>query len=367
MRRTSFRTAVTVATMFALTACVTTQPQPDGSTKVHLSLGGLAKVSQEAPQPVAGSQSKPTAAVVPPMATGTNTAAAPSIRASAMAGLFAKHPYDGTPKTYYPRAAVTVIDWSRNDCWTAAATIWWSKAKSEAVPPFSVCWGQSLGFSLNNAAQLHLFMEQMAVEHSGNVRSTGPKPPMLAIPDRQPISGNQQLAFQGFIQQLVLDTGWQAGAPTNMWLIGYDKNGGTTAPIVAPAARSPSKQLDGKSRQILEQALGCNGVGKSFDLAESALKQMGWQFAQGVTPVSLSESLEVYGLATRKIAVNRDGFEHTYRSFLPGISLQQVVKAASLKIGRDRKTYGRVTKMGVLTVGIEDGETALTCKVDVEG
>ena len=115
--------------------------------------------------------------------------------------------------------------------------------------------------------------------------------------------------------------------------------------------------MDGKSKQLLEQALGCNGVGKSFDVAESALKQIGWQFAQGITPVSLPQSLEVYGLVTQKIAINRDGFEHTYRGFLPGISLQQVVKAASLKLGKDRKTYGRVTKMGVLTVGIEDGET----------
>ena len=182
MRHASFRIAASVAAILALTACVTTQPQPDGSTKVRLSLGGPAQVSQEATQPVAGSPSKPIAAVVQAKVDSPNTAAAPSIRASAMAGLFAKHPYDGTPKTYFPRAAVTVIDWSRNDCWTAAATIWWSKAKSETVPPFSVCWGQSLGFSLNNAAQLHLFMEQMAVEHSGNIRSTGPKPHMAENP-----------------------------------------------------------------------------------------------------------------------------------------------------------------------------------------
>jgi len=367
MRHASFRIATSVAAILALTACVTTQPKPDGSTIVRLSLGGPAKVSQEATQPVAGSQSKPTAAVVPAKAESPNTAAAPSIRTSAIAGLFAKHPYDGTPKTYFPRAAVTVIDWSRNDCWTAAATIWWSKAKSEVVPPFSVCWGQSLGFALNNAAHMHLFMEQMAVEHSGNVRSTGPKPPMLAIPDRQPINGNQQLAFQGFIQQLVVDTGWQPGAPTNMWLVGYDANGGAAAKAVAAVAPSTSKPMDGKSKQLLERALGCNEVGKSFDVAESALKQAGWQYGQGITPVSLQQSLEVYGLVTQKIAINRDGFEHTYRSFLSGISLQQVIKAASLKLGKDRKTYGRVTKMGVLTAGIEDGETALTCTVDVEG
>ena len=64
--------------------------------------------------------------------------------------------------------AVTVTDWSRNDCWIGTATIWWSKSKSEPVPAFSVCWGQSVGYAVNNAANLHLFMQQTAVEHSGN-------------------------------------------------------------------------------------------------------------------------------------------------------------------------------------------------------
>ena len=135
----------------------------------------------------------------------------------------------------------------------------------------------------------------MAVEHSGNVRSTGPKPPMLAIPDRQPINGNQQLAFQGFIQQLVLDTGWQPGAPTNMWLVGYDVNGGATAKAVAAVATSTSKPMDGKSKQLLEQALGCNGVVKSFDVAESALKQAGWAWSP--------EQLDAYVAHPRKAVV----------------------------------------------------------------
>lgn len=156
--------------------------------------------------------------VVPP------TLPAPSLRSSSLAGIFTKHPYDGTPKSYYPRVAVTVTDWSRSDCWVANATIWWNKSKSEDVPGFSVCWGNSVGFAVSNAANLHLFMQQSAVEHSGNVRSIGPKPPMLSVPDRQPIAEYQQLAFQGFIQQLLIDTGWGPGAPTNMWLVGYVKS-----------------------------------------------------------------------------------------------------------------------------------------------
>ena len=156
---------------------------------------------------------------------GQPASLAPSIKQTALAGIFAKHPYDGTPKSYFPRVAVTVTDWSRGDCWTAVAMLWSTKSKSESIPPFSVCWGQGLGFAVNNAANLHLFMQQSAVETSGNVRSIGPKPPMIAIPNQTPMRESQQNDFNGFIEQLVLDTGWQPGAPTNMWLVAFDPNG----------------------------------------------------------------------------------------------------------------------------------------------
>lgn len=366
MEGACFRTLTSMAVAMALTACMTTQPQPDGSTKVHLSLGVPTKSNQDTAQSTTVSAVKPATSVDQARPERPGPVIAPSIRTTALAGVFAKHPYDGTPKTYFPRVAVTVTEWTRSDCWTATATIWWSKSKSEAVPAFSVCWGQSVGYAVNNAANLHLFMQQMAVEHSGNVRTAGPKPPMLAIPDRQPISERQQLAFQGFIQQLVLDTGWQPGAPTNLWLVGYDANAGKAAATNASGPADASL-MDGKTKALLEQALACTAIGKRFDLAESALKQAGWQPEQGVSPVTLPEPLKVYGLSTTKIAVARDGGEQTYRSFLPGVNSQQVIKAASLKLGKDGKRYGRATKLGVLTLGTENGETTLTCTVDTEG
>lgn len=295
--------------------------------------------------------------------------AAPRVSATALAGVFAKHPYDGTPKTYFPRVAVTVTDWSRNDCWIGTATIWWSKTKSEPVPTFSVCWGQSVGYAVNNAANLHLFMQQTAVEHSGNVRTVGPKPPMLAIPDRQPISERQQLAFQGFVQQLVLDTGWQLGAPTNLWLVGYDANA-AIKPTTPPASSKESSQpadAKAKAKAQLEQALGCAAIGPRFESAESLLKQSGWNSDQGVTPVALAEPVKVYGFSVRKVAVSRDGGEQTYRSYLPSITVQQLAKSASLKLGKDGKTYGRLTKVGVLSAGMEGSEVTLTCTVNTEG
>jgi hypothetical protein len=263
--------------------------------------------------------------------------------------------------------AVTVTDWSRSDCWIGTATIWWSKSKSEAVPAFSVCWGQSVGYAVNNAANLHLFMQQMAVEHSGNVRTVGPKPPMLVIPDRQPISERQQRAFQGFIQQLVLDTGWQPGAPTNLWLVGYDANA-AIKPTVPPASSNGASQpVDAKTKAQLEQALSCTAIGPRFELAESLLKESGWNPDQGVTPVTLAEPVKVYGSSVRKVAVSRDGGEQTYRSYLPGLTVQQLAKSASLKLGKDGKTYGRLTKVGVLSSGMEGGEATLTCTVNAEG
>lgn len=370
MKSALIRSAMGMVTMLSLAGCVTTQPQADGSTKVRVSLGNFIQPSQEGSDTAdSPTRSKQAAKAEPAKQTASNTvpAAAPSIRATALAGLFAKHPFDGTARTHYPRAAITVTDWSRSDCWTAVATVWWNKAKSESVPPFSVCWGQSLGYAVNNAANLHLFMQQSAVEHSGNVRTIGPKPPMMAIPDRQPINESQQLAFQGFIQQLVIDTGWKPGAPTNFWLAGYDTRSPATSHSKAKPVSATLVAMDAKAKAILEQALSCAGIGKSFDGAEQALKRAGWQPDQGVTPVAMPQQLEVFGLSTQKIAVFRDGGEYLYRSHLPSYSLQQVVKAAALKLGKDGRSYGRVTKHGVLSAIAENGETTLTCTVDVEG
>lgn len=260
MRRVCFQMLGGLAVVMALTGCVTTQPQADGSTKVHLSLGGVSKASQGNTAPFPATEARPAVVANQARPDLSATASAPGIRATALADVFSKHPYDGTPKTFFPRVAVTVTDWSRNDCWSGTATIWWSKSKSEAVPAFSVCWGQSVGYAVNNAANLHLFMQQTAVEHSGNVRTVGPKPPMLSIPDRQPISERQQLAFQGFVQQLLLDTGWQPGAPTNLWLVGYDANAAIKPTMPPVSSNGASQPVGAKTKAQLEQALGCTAI-----------------------------------------------------------------------------------------------------------
>lgn len=190
---------------------------------------------------------------------------------------------------------------------------------------------------------------------------------MFAVPDRQPINERQQLAFQGFIQQLVIDTGWQPGAPTNLWLVGYDANAANGPSAAHGTATEAVRSMDVKGKAQLEQALACVSIGRQFDQAEAVLKQSGWQSDQSITPATLSVPINVYGFSSRKIAVSRDGGEQTYSTYLTGISLQQLVKAASLKLGKDGKTYGRVTKIGVLSAGLENGEITLTCTVNTEG
>lgn len=361
------RSAAALVAALTLAGCVT-EPQADGSTKVNVSLANLIKPVGAPVQASSGAAAPGAAAAAPKSAAA---AVAPGIRTTRLAGLFKKSPYDGTPKTYFPRVAVTVTDWSRSDCWTATATIWTSKTKSEAVQPFSVCWGQSLGFAVNNAAHMHMLLGQSAVEHTGNVRTNGPKPPMLVIPDRQPVMENQQLAFQGFLQQLVLDTGWAPGAPTNMWLVDY-KKAAPAAAAAAPAAPAPAmakgatsaKPASAKVKLRIEQSLSCANIFTSYDAAEAWLKQVGWRDGETVV---LPQALKVYGLTTTKVAVFRDSGEHTYRSYFPGVSMKQLVKAASLKLGKDGLQYGRSGKGGVLTAATEGGETTLTCTVDTEG
>jgi hypothetical protein len=288
---------------------------------------------------------------------------APSITTTALAGQFAKDPYDGTPKTHYPCVAVTVIDWSRSDCWTAVATLWRSGTKSEAIPAFSVCPNKSLGFALNNAAKLHLVMEQSPRDHTGNVRTKGPKQPMIAIPDTYPMAGGaRQNAFNEFIQQLAVDTAWGPGAPTNIWIVGFDKS---LAVIEGMPTVADGKALDPSVKLKLERALSCLTIGRDFGDIEPALTSMGWR--RDITPIPLPSLVNVFGMPARSVAVARDGGEQTYSTYFDAASLKDVVKAASLKLGKDDKSYGRVTKLGVLTATQRKADVELTCTVDTEG
>jgi hypothetical protein len=121
-----------------------------------------------------------------------------------------------------------------------------------------------------------------------------------------------------------------------------------------------------KAKPILEAALACTSLDK-FATVEKALGTAGWNASQGITPVTLPVQLKSFGLPTQKVAVVRDGVQHIFRSYLPGVTIEQAAKAAKLELGKDGHQYVRVTKLGVLTTDSEEGVTTLTCRVDVEG
>ena len=358
-----------IAVSLFLSACVTAESQPDGSTRIRISAAEALGV-KPANQTSAQSQTlkNQTAAQGQSQNTGANPQAAPQaplLATTALASLFTKHPYDGTRRTYFPRVALTVVDWSRNDCWIAKAKIWWSSSKSESVPPFAVCFNkQSLNFALNNAAGMHMFFGQTSAEHSGNVRTEGPKPPMLAVPDQQPMGVDRlQSAFEPFLQQLIAETGWRGGAPTNFWIVGYNNQPVPERMASAPVATSQGK----KSKQVesIEQALSC----KPPSALDAAIKA--FRIPTDGKQVPAPSGLTVFGLPVSKVAFARESGEALHRTYFgPGISLDQVVKAASLKANKEggvsRSVKVQKKLWGYLSASVEDGAVVLTCSIDYE-
>jgi hypothetical protein len=78
-----------------------------------------------------------------------------------------------------------------------------------------------LGVAINGAAALHQFMGQSQIfNHTGNLRTIGPKPPQFAINTAE----QRPQGFVDFAQQLITDTGWQAGpAEVSMWIVNFNK------------------------------------------------------------------------------------------------------------------------------------------------
>jgi hypothetical protein len=357
--------------LVALSACVTTEKRPDGSTTIN-----IPSILQRNPaQPTAGTNqtftpAKP--AVAPNQSSTAPAQKVGTIQSTALANLFTKYPFDGTQKTYFPKVAVTVTDWTSADCWSANAKIWYSKSKSENVPSFNVCFNKSFGFALNNAANLHLFFEQSTVEHSGNVRTDGPKPPMMAVPDRFPFGDKGIQTNNLFVQQLVVETGWKPGAPTNIWIVGYN-----TAPALAtqpstvkttaasPVPTSTPVSFDKTTLQVLTNVLTCTSLNKSIEKVDEAMRANNLG-SLGTTPFAIDKPIKPFGLSTTKIAVSREGFEQIYRSHFFGLTLQDVVKAASLRMDSGKKRYQRVTKLGVLMANEETDGVSLTCVVQSE-
>lgn len=340
--------------ILSLAGCVTTQERPDGKTVIRFSAAealGMkpanAGANGNAPGPAQTT-------VAPPMA--------PMLATTTLAGLFVKHPYDGTPKTYFPRVALTIVDWSRNDCWVARAKIWWSAKKSEDVAPFSTCFDkQSFGFTVNSIADMQIFLQQLTVQHTGNVRTEGPTPPMMAAPDRPAVdAGRAQQSFDPFLKQIIAETGWKGGAPMNFWIVGY----GTQA-AAAPTVKASVPSLGAKQLRDLENALSCRPTGT----LDASLKAAGMPGTGD--PVTAPDGLTVFGLPVVKMAFNRESGEVSHLAyFARGVTLEKLTTAARLKAdkkgGNLRKVQVEKNVSGFLAAFVLNGSTVLSCAIDSE-
>lgn len=330
-----------------LTGCVTTEQRPDGRTTVRFSPSGAPDNA-----PASSSAQVPTK----PMP------AAPMLATSSLAGFFAKHPFDGTARTYFPRVALTITDWSRDDCWIARAKIWWSGKKSENVPPFSVCFDkQNLEFDGNTLADMDVFRRQIALQTTGNVRTEGPTPPMTAAVDQHPMNITRaQSTFPHFLRQVIAETGWKGGAPTNFWIVGY----GSQSAIATPAGKSVAPAVGAAQRRDIEKGLSC----QMTSTLDASLKATGIPITGDPAPAP--EGLSVFGLPVVKVAFNRESGEVFHASyFAPSVSLQKVAAAAKLKGGKG--SYSRSVAVengvvGLLTANVQNGAPVLKCAIDFE-
>lgn len=332
-----------------LMGCVTTEERPDGRTVVRFSAtGSPGNASANGP-----SQASAPARSMPP--------AAPLLATTPLAGLFVKHPFDGTAKSYFPRVALTITDWSRNDCWVARAKIWWSSGKAENVAPFSVCFDkQNLEFNGTTRADRDVFERQIAIQTTGNVRTEGPTPPMMASLDQHPMDLTRSLqTFPNFLQQIIVETGWKGGAPTNFWIVRYDSKA-----VTASAGKSIVAPIGATQRRDIEKGLSC----QTTATLDASLKAAGIPITGDLAPAP--DGLTVFSLSVAKVAFDRESGEVSHTAyFAPGVSLQKVAAAAKLRA--DKGNYYRQVTVekgvrGMLTASTQNGGAVLKCSIDYE-
>lgn len=149
----------------------------------------------------------------------------PSLGQTPLVQIFSRTPFDGTQKTWFPRVAVTVTNWTATTgCWIATATIWQSATHSTPVAPFNVCWPRGDANATNRLVEGDALMNEVNQQQpeagTGNIRTAGPKAPMRGLPERYP-SSVARGPYIEFLHALTFGTGWVAGAPTNLWIVGF--------------------------------------------------------------------------------------------------------------------------------------------------
>ena len=202
-----------------------------------------------------------------------------------------------------------------------------------------------------------MFMGQTSLEQSGNVRSEGPKPPMIATPDNHPMNiDRQQSAFVPYLQQLIAETGWKGGAPTNFWIVGYKAQ-----PVaIKEDAKSQAIGDWSKAAPLLRAAIECREPLPSIKSLQSVLRQTnGSLTGDHVFP----EPLTVFGTIKVKAVTIFQGTEDEGSSFTvkpDGLTVAEIAKAARLK--KDSGRYVRMVKGGMIELNeTRPGEINLNC------
>jgi hypothetical protein len=134
-----------------------------------------------------------------------------------------------------------------------------------------------------------------------------------------------------------------------------------TAPV--PGARPAGFKLSSTARASLVQMLSCKSANGNHTVAKE-MAATGWRLG---TLFPLDKPVLVFGLPVQTIMVEGNDATETYHSYFTGVSKKQMIKAARLRLGRDKINYGRLTRLGVLEFHPSGSDTSVSCHVDFEG
>lgn len=133
---------------------------------------------------------------------------------------------------------------------------------------------------------------------------------------------------------------------------------------IAPAAPAGARLSD-KTRSTLVKMLECSEF-KNGDDAETV--EMSAKGAWTSAPAMLDRPVMVFGLPVSKVELTGDGSAATYIAYFTGVSKEQMIKAASLKLSKsNKKVYYRDAKAGEVSFEHAAPEVALRCYIDTEG
>ena len=125
-------------------------------------------------------------------------------------------------------------------------------------------------------------------------------------------------------------------------------------------------RLSEKARAALVRMLSCNDFINLDDAEGEEMAKAGAMALE--TIVTLEQPVMVFGFPVSRVKLSADGSAATYNGYFTGVSKQQIIKAANLKLSKKNKAYYyRDAKAGELSFKHADPEMSLSCYIDTEG